>query len=88
MSQGGLDKEGEMFREFINWLQTQEDFIIYHWHHYEKTHLARLAERHGLQEESSDLLFGCMRDLYKDAVSTFAFPTYGNGLKEVRNCYK
>jgi predicted RecB family nuclease len=24
-----------------------------------------------------------MRDLYKDAVSSFAFPTYGNGLKEI-----
>ena len=24
-----------------------------------------------------------MRDLYKDAVSNFAFPTYSNGLKEV-----
>jgi predicted RecB family nuclease len=23
------------------------------------------------------------RDLYKDAVSCFAFPTYGNGLKEI-----
>jgi uncharacterized protein len=24
-----------------------------------------------------------MRDIYKDATSNFAFPTYGNGLKEV-----
>lgn len=79
----GLDKEGEMFNEFMGWLQTQDDFIIYHWHHYEKTHLARMAERHELSEELKDLLFGNMRDLYKDAVSTFAFPTYGNGLKQV-----
>lgn len=79
----GLDKEGEMFHEFIDWLQTQEDFIIYHWHHYEKVHLTRMAERHELSEEGRVLLFGNMRDLYKDAVSTFAFPTYGNGLKQV-----
>lgn len=26
-----------------------------------------------------------MRDLYKDAVSSFAFPTYSNGLKEIAN---
>ena len=24
-----------------------------------------------------------MRDLYRDAISCFAFPTYGNGLKDV-----
>ncbi len=78
-----LDKEGEMFTEFIDWLEEQEDFIIYHWHSYEKTHLTRLAERHGSSEEQTSLLFGNMRDLYKDAVNCFAFPTYGNGLKHV-----
>lgn len=79
----GYDKEGEMFNEFIEWLKGQEDFIIYHWHHYEKTHLSRMAERHGLSDEMRVLLFGNMRDLYKDAVACFAFPTYGNGLKQV-----
>lgn len=78
-----LDKEGEMFYQFVKWLLTQDDFIVYHWHHYEKVHLERLAERYGLQDNIRGVIFSNMRDLYKDAVSCFAFPTYGNGLKEV-----
>jgi len=78
-----LEAEGQMFQEFLDWLAHQEDYIIYHWHHYEKTHLKRLAERHGIAEEMNDRLFVRLRDLYKDAVSCFAFPTYGYGLKQV-----
>jgi len=80
-----LDKEGEMFQQFIKWLLTQDDFIVYHWHNYERTHLEKLSERYGLSGETREVLFGNMRDLYRDAVSCFAFPTYGNGLKEVAN---
>ena len=79
----GLDKEKEMFRQFVQWLLKQDDFIIYHWHHYERVHLERLAERYGLSEKIRKVIFSNMRDLYRDAVSSFAFPTYGNGLKEV-----
>jgi len=78
-----LDKEGEMFHQFVKWLQKQDDFIIYYWHHYERTHLQRLAERYGLPDEIRMLIFENMRDVHKDAVTCFAFPTYGNGLKEV-----
>ena len=78
-----FDKEGEMFYQFVKWLLTQDDFIIYHWHHYERVHLERLAERCGLQDNIREVIFGNMRDLYKDAVSCFAFPTYGNGLKQI-----
>lgn len=79
----GLNKEKEMFDQFIRWLQKQEDYIIYHWHNYERFHLERLAERYKLPEKTQKSIFGNMRDLYKDAVSCFAFPTYGNGLKQV-----
>jgi len=78
-----LDKEGEMFQQFVKWLLKQDDFIIYHWHHYERVHLERLADRYGLPDKIRKVISGNMRDLYKDAVSCFAFPTYGNGLKEV-----
>lgn len=78
-----LDGEEQMFRDFMKWLADQSDYVIYHWHHYEKTHLRRLAERYGIPSGMHDQLFGRLRDLYKDAVSSFAFPTYGNGLKEI-----
>lgn len=78
-----FEAEDQMFHEFLDWLARQEDYMIYHWHHYEKTHLKRLAERYGIAEEMNDRLFGRLRDLYKDAMSCFAFPTYGYGLKQV-----
>lgn len=77
------EAEGHMFREFLEWLAVQKDYIIYHWYNYEKKHLGQLTERHGIAEEMNDKLFGKLRDLFKDAVSCFAFPTYGSGLKQV-----
>ena len=79
----GLDKEGQMFYNFVNWVTKQKDFIIYHWHNYERVHLQKMAQRHNLSQDRFDSIFSNMRDLYKDATSTFAFPTYGNGLKEI-----
>jgi len=77
------DGEEEMFKKFTKWLKEQTDYTIYHWHHYELNHLKRLAERHGISKELEDKLFNNMRDLYKDAVQTHAYPTYGGGLKQI-----
>lgn len=79
----GLDKEKQMLIEFLKWLGKQEDYIIYHWHHYESTHLKGLCERYGADEGIRSKLFNNLRNLYKNATSAFAFPTYGYGLKEV-----
>lgn len=78
-----IEGEGDMFTEFTKWLELQEDYTIYHWHHYELNHLKRLAERHGITEETRENLFTNMRDLYKDANKTYAYPTYGGGLKHI-----
>ena len=72
-----------MFIEFLEWLKTQNDYIIYHWHHYEKTHLKKMSQRHEIIEGIDDILFSKLVDLYKIANECFAFPTYGSGLKEV-----
>ncbi len=56
--------------------------MIYHWHNYERVHIQRLIDRYSLAKEAEPIL-GSMRDLYKDAVANYAFPTYGNGLKEI-----
>ncbi len=61
----------------------QGDVIVYHWHSYERTHLRRLAERYALPEDRLEAILGSMRDLYKDAVSSFAFPTYSRRLKDI-----
>jgi uncharacterized protein len=77
-----LNQEKAMFYKFVHWVLEQKDYIIYHWHNYERTHIQRLVERYGLSSQAEPILAN-MRDLYKDATQNFAFPTYGNGLKEI-----
>ena len=79
----GLDQEEKMFNDFAEWILKQKEFIIYHWHNYERTHLEKMSQRHNLSRTKTEKIFENMRDLYKDAVSSFAFPTYGNGLKQI-----
>ena len=78
-----LQDEGAMFREFMAFMRTQRDYVMYHWHNYEYWHMRKLGERHGLEEEITVLLLPHMIDLHKMATRAFVFPTYGNGLKEV-----
>ena len=78
-----LQDEGTMFREFIEFMQTQKDYVIYHWHNYERWHIAQLSERHGLEDDVERLLLPHMIDLHKMATKAYVFPTYSNGLKDV-----
>lgn len=77
-----LDEE-KMFREFLSFLKTHNDYVIYHWHNYEHWHVKRLGERHNLTEVVSTSVLPFMVDLHRMATKSFAFPTYTNGLKDV-----
>jgi uncharacterized protein len=78
-----LQDEGTMFREFMEFMRTQRDYVIYHWHNYESWHIRKLGQRHGLEDEVEGLLLPHMIDLHKMATRAYVFPTYGNGLKDV-----
>ncbi len=74
--------EWAMLRHFLDWLGTQDDYVIYHWHHYERTHLAKLMDTHGRVEPGlTDA--GTMVDLSRVATDAFAFPTCRNSIKDV-----
>jgi predicted RecB family nuclease len=75
--------EAKMLREFITFIRGQKDYVIYHWHNYERWHMKQLGARHGLTEEMETLLFPHMIDLHKVATKAFVFPTYSNGLKDI-----
>ena len=75
--------EEKMFREFLSFVKTQKDYVIYHWHNYEHWHITRLAERYNSLEEVEALILPFMVDLHRMATKAFAFPTYTNGLKDV-----
>ena len=78
-----LEDEEAMFREFMEFMRTQRDYVIYHWHNYESWHIKKLGERYHLEQEVEGLLLPHMIDLHKMATRAYVFPTYGNGLKEV-----
>lgn len=77
------DDEASMWREFLSWLSSQSNFVLYHWHHYEKTHFEKLAKRHGIAPDLRALLFDHLRDLFKDATSSFAFPVSRTSIKAI-----
>ena len=78
-----LQDEGSMFREFMAFMHKQEDYVIYHWHNYERWHIKQLGERYGLTVEVETLLLPYMIDLHKVGTRAFVFPTYSNGLKDI-----
>jgi predicted RecB family nuclease len=75
--------EAKMLRKFLRFIQGQKDYVIYHWHNYERWHIRQLGARHGLTAEVETLLLPHMIDLYKVAIKAFVFPTYSNGLKDI-----
>jgi len=75
--------EGKMFKAFLKEIDKHDDFVVYHWHNYEKMHIKQLMERHGVSAKLRKKLDASMIDLFKIATKAVAYPTYGNGLKEV-----
>jgi predicted RecB family nuclease len=78
-----IDEEKQMFREFIDFVTSLGDTVIYHWHNYERWHLKQLADRHGFNDVVEKKIFPRMVDLHRVATRAFAFPTPSNGLKDI-----
>ena len=75
--------EGQMLRDFIDFLKAQNDYLMYHWAPYEKTNFTTLEKRHGLGPGEHDMIFSHLYDLHATAVESFAFPRYSNSIKSV-----
>ena len=74
--------EGAMLRGFLDFMGGLDDYVVYHWHHYERTHLKLLADRHGAGAHRI-LEPDAMVDLHRVATGAYAFPTPGNSIKEI-----
>jgi len=57
--------------------------VIYHYHHYEKTHLTKMMEKYEIDRETQNLVLDYLIDIHKVATNSVVFPTYGNGLKQI-----
>jgi uncharacterized protein len=75
-------REDVMLERFLDFMDGQEDYVIYHWHHYERTHLRSMTERHGLGGRRI-LEPDVMIDLFPVTTGAFAFPTYTNSIKDI-----
>jgi predicted RecB family nuclease len=78
-----IEEEKQMFRDFVEFITSLGDTVIYHWHNYERWHLKQLADRHGLIDVVEKKIFPRMVDLHRVATLAFAFPTPANGLKDI-----
>ena len=75
--------EKEMLLEFLDFLKNQEDYVVYHYHHYEKTHMTKMMEKYEIDNTTQNLLLDNLIDIHKVATDSVVFPTYGNGLKQI-----
>ena len=76
--------EKEMLLEFLDFLKNQEDYVIYHYHHYEKTHMTKMMEKHGVDDATQNLLLDNLIDIHKVATRLSCIPNNWNGFE--KNC--
>ncbi len=77
------DVEGEMWRRFLDWLETlPPEYVVYHYSGYELGRLRTLENRHG-SSHWLDLFRSQMVDLSDYAKHNVTFPLYFYGLKYV-----
>ena len=78
-----FEQEDENLTHFLEWANSLEDPVFYHWHHYEKTHLTKMVERYGVDPELAAIVLERLEDLSPWATKGYAFPAYGEGLKAI-----
>lgn len=79
------NKEEEMLNEFLDFIKKQKDYVIYHWHHYEKTHLAKMMEKYRTPQKDRDLVLAddVLFDLHPITTKQFAFPIPSTSIKAI-----
>ena len=77
--------EKKIWRDFLKFIKKQNNYVIYHWHNYEKRHMKRMGQEYKTSKKILDSIFSenNILDLRLIATSAFAFPTYKNDLKSI-----
>ena len=82
-------REDIMFGDFLEFAGGLDDPVMYHWGHYERASIRRMAGLHGdelgegLETARRLLGGGILVDLLPIVSGAFAFPTYGNSIKDI-----
>jgi uncharacterized protein len=77
------EREGEMLLNFLKFIQRQEEYVIYHFGSYEKTRLASMFNRHGIDESLAGKVLESMVDILPVARKHVIFPVHSYSLKEI-----
>ena len=78
------EDERTILIDFINYIKQQnKTYLLYHWHHYEKTQLRKATERHGFQKDYESLILPYFVDLCTAAQTSYVLPTPGCSIKVV-----
>ena len=77
--------EQKIWQDLIRFLKKRNDYVVYHWYSYEKTHIKRMSKKYKTSKKILDSILSDDNtiDLYKIATSSFAFPIYSNDLKSI-----
>jgi predicted RecB family nuclease len=76
-------EERRAFLELLDFLESQDGATIYHYHHYERSALRQLGERHRVDPARVAGLLERLRDLNRDLVQSVVLPVYSYSLKAV-----
>ena len=77
------EDEETMWKEFLEWIvYMPEEYTVYHYANYEKSHLKSLSEEYG-GSDSLELFQSKLIDLQKVIEKAFIFPLYFYSIKDI-----
>lgn len=78
------ENEKQMWADFLTWLDeiSFSDYKIYHYHHYEKTHLTLLSKKYASSENLITFMNNLV-DLATTIEKCFIFPVYFYSIKDL-----
>lgn len=76
-------EEQKIWREFLDFVESLEDFVIYHYSNYEKLVFSRLANLYGISRELESKFQNNTLDLQRAVVEAAVLPLYFYSLKDI-----
>ena len=76
-------EEGKNWREFLDFLESLDDFVIYHYSYYEREVFSRLGQKYGISRALEDKFKNNTIDLHLAVVEAVILPLYFYSLKDV-----
>ena len=77
------EDEKKAWEEFLDFMQNQHDFVVYHYGPYDRRALRQLSDRYGIPKKLEKQIFGSLFDLLKVFHDKVMLPTWSYSLKPV-----